>query len=343
MTNIIIPNSPIKLAVERATLFFKTLHIQTSHEKVAHEMIDGYLSASMAGIDGQLQGLSIFMPSHFGKSSIVSGYVRTRVVPAMIQTDPAAAKEPVENLINRQKTILHVTLTEDATPSSVAIDILKALNPEAPVTGNKATLWHRVHRQCKLFGVLLLVLDEIQHLAGTGMKIENGQVVKIDQRRTRSTPDSLKVILQRGSIPLLFVGVMDARKLLIGAGSTQFNGRIDEIPMHSLDWTIDEDRNEFLMFSGRVAKAMAAQGLVKSAPRLVHGDTPLKLFIASNGRLGLLCKILKQALTITLSEQASELTLTHLQKAVDIVCVAREEIGENPFNKGAITQMELAS
>lgn len=293
----------------------------------------------MAGIEGPIQGLSIFMPSHWGKSSVIDGYILTRVVPAMLRNNPALAAEPVVNLIARQKTILHVTLTEDATPLSVAIDILKTLNPEAPVTGNKATLWFRVYQQCKMFGVRLLVLDEIQHLAATGMTFEGDEITKIDLRRTRSTPDALKVILQRGSIPLMFVGVEKARRLLIG--STQFNGRIDEIPMRNLDWTVDDDRMEFLKFAGRIAKAMETEGLLRKAPRLVYDDTPLQLFVASKGRLGLLCKILKQALTITLSEnKAKEMTLEHLRQAVDIVCVSRGEIQENPF-KRAITEMEL--
>lgn len=338
--SIILPDSQLSQAIKTATLFFKTHHFPTSHEEMAHQRIDGYLGACMEGIEGPIQGLSMFMPSHYGKSTIVSSYIQTRVIPAMIRDNPELAAEPVQNLIARQKTILHVTLTEDATPASVAIDIIQALNPEASVTGNKATLWHRAYQQCAMFGVKLLVLDEIQHLASTGMKFEGEQITKIDLRRTRSTPDALKVIMQRGSIPVMFVGIEKARRLLIG--STQFNGRIDEIPLRNLDWSSDADRIEFMTFAGRIAKAMETEGLLRKAPRLVYDDTPLHLFIACDGRLGLLCKILAQALVMALVEPEKDMTVEHLSRAVDIVCVSRGEIQENPFHTGAITEMEVA-
>ena len=209
----------------------------------------------------------------------------------------------------------------------------------ATVSGSKETLWHRVYEQCALFGVRLLVLDEIQHLAATGMTFENGEVVKIDLRRSRSTPDALKIILERGTIPTMFVGIEKARKLLIG--STQFSGRISEIALPALNWTIDEDRMEFLKFAGRIAKAMREAGVVKKLPRLVYDDTPRLLFIASKGRFGLLCKILLQSLVIALSESDRELNTEHLRQAVDIVCVSRGELAENPFRHAGVA-LELA-
>lgn len=242
-----------------------------------------------------------------------------------------------ETVVEEQKMVIHVQLSQDATPKSIAQDIITRLG-EKP-NGQQGTLWYRAHTLLKNLGVKLLVIDEVQHLASTGMRIEGGKVVGIDLRRTRSSPEALKTIMNRGTVPVVFAGTEISEVLLPG---TQFNGRATEvINLAPLDWTNKHDQLEFFTFIGNMINKLMESGLLEEVPPLLEGETPMKLYLSSHGRLGLVCKIVQRAMSFVIKGSRGAMAEEDIAKAVDLF-VAQGEISTNPFRLGRKSALELA-
>lgn len=329
--------SPAAIRKTKLRLFFKTLHIPTAAMTQGFELLDEMIMSHEQAPFGTAPGAKLLAPSNAGKSHFVQDYIRTRYVPLLKAENPLFANAPDEVVVDQQKVVIHVELSHDATPMSIAQDIVARLG-EKP-RGQQGTLWYRAHTLMANMGVKLLVIDEVQHLASTGLRIEDGKVTDQDLRRTRSSPEALKTIMNRGTVPVVFAGTLVAESLLPG---TQFNSRsIEEIRLDPLDWRRNSDQLEFRTFLGEMAIELFQAGFVTELPKLVHGATPLKMYQSSHGRLGLVCRIVHQAMKFVVNENRSALLEEDLTKAVDLF-VAKGEISANPFRASRATTLELA-
>lgn len=317
--------------------FFESLHIETRAGKKAHAFLDAVILAHKNSPQGSAPGIRMFAESHLGKSTIVRDYIRTRIVPRLQAENLEMANLPAEKVVELQREILHVQLKEDATPLSIAQDIVEKLG--GTVAGQRGHLWKQAFDLIKNTKVKLLVVDEVQHIATRGKVInDEGVVDTVDLRRTRSSPDALKALMNRGTVPVLFSGTKIAATLLSGS---QFNGRaFHQIALKPHNWTIAEDKAEFVRFLGLMALEIEKAGFVDEVPQLVHGQTPRNLYVAAGGRLGFVCKIVQQALLELAFSGRRVMTLTDLSEAVDQF-VALGEADVNPFHATQAT-LELA-
>lgn len=330
MNKIISPNAIITSTVWGT---FESLHIQHDALNKAHEQFDAIrlAHARTAGNGRPRRCLCLFAPSHSGKSHTVLSYMRT-VVARMIAEDPSLADRDPEVLAREQKKVVHVTLSAEATPKSLATDILIALEDPNPDKGTKASLWARVYRLIAALGVEMLVIDEVQHLANKRIKIvTGGNDIVFDHSRDQNVADTLKVMMIRGSVPLVFMGILQARDLVIS--STQFKGRVlDEIHFETPRWPVEGERMDFIAFCGRLSLKLQEEGLFAEAPPLVVGDIPSNLYVSSLGRLGLVCRIVEKAAILALTRGSKVMERSDLAEAVDLIIVGRGELAENPFH-----------
>ncbi|WP_332716549.1 ATP-binding protein [Pelagibacterium nitratireducens] len=328
--------APSTTAVITATVWntFESLYIQHGALEKAHDQFDAVRLAFAKNRESNspTRGLCIFAPSHSGKSHTIRSYVRQKIVPALLAEDPALSVMDVEDLVREQKKVVHVTLSAQATPKSLAVDILTALEDDEPDRGTKQTLWRRVHKLLKSAGTELLVIDEVQHLAHRRIRYkQNSDEIVYDHQQDQTVADTLKVMMIRGSVPIVFCGILQSRQLLFA--STQFKGRVlDEIRFETLRWAVESERMEFFAFCGRLALKLKQTGLLTEEPPLVHDDVPSALYAASGGRLGLVCRIVEKATILALTSGSTTISRDHLSMAVDIVIVARGESAHNPFN-----------
>jgi hypothetical protein len=250
------------------------------------------------------------------------------------------ASRDVEELAKEQKKVVHVTLSAQATPKSLATDILIALEDPEPDKGTKASLWGRVYKLIAKLKVEMLVIDEVQHLANKRIKVTTeGDAIVFDHARDQNVSDTLKVMMIRGSVPLVFMGILQARDLVFS--STQFKGRVlDEIEFETPRWAVQKERMDFIEFCGRLALKLQETGLFSEPPPLVHGDIPSDLYASSLGRLGLVCRIVEKATILALTRGSTVMERSDLADAVDLVIVSRGELPENPFH-GATKTLEL--
>ncbi|MBU1334193.1 MAG: AAA family ATPase [Alphaproteobacteria bacterium] len=328
--------SPSNIAIITSAVWttFESLHITHDALTKAHEQFDAVRLAHAKTKDNgrPRRCLCLFAPSHSGKSHTVTSYIHNNILPGLMAEDPALAAMDADELARKQKKVVHVTLSAQATPKSLATDILIALEDPEPDKGTKATLWRRVYRLITSLGVELLVIDEVQHLANKRIKItETGAPIVFDHSRDQNVADTLKVMMIRGSVPLVFIGILQARDLVMA--STQFKGRVlDEIHFETPRWAIEKERLDFMSFCGRLALKLKDTGLFDETPPLVNDDIPSRLYVASRGRLGLLCRIVEKATILALTRGKKVLSRKDLEEAVDIIIVGRGELPENPFH-----------
>lgn len=332
--NKIVSPSNIAMITSAVWTTFESLHITHDALAKAHEQFDAVrLAHAKTKNNGKPRRcLCIFAPSHSGKSHTVSSYIHNTVLPCLVTEDPSLAAMDADELARKQKKVVHVTLSAQATPKSLATDILIAFEDPNPDKGTKQSLWGRVYKLIRDLGVEMLVIDEVQHLANKRIKMSaTGDQIVFDHSRDQNVADTLKVMMIRGSVPLVFMGILQARDLVMA--STQFKGRVlDEIEFETPRWAVEKERLDFMSFCGRLALKLKETGLFEEPPPLVNDDIPSRLYVASRGRLGLLCRIVEKATILALTRGNKVLTRKDLEEAVDIIIVGRGELAENPFH-----------
>ncbi|MBD9571875.1 TniB family NTP-binding protein [Ensifer sp. ENS08] len=183
----------------------------------------------------------------------------------------------------------------------------------------------RVYDLMRKCGTELLVIDEIQHLSG-------------DRRRKRSTAvsdatpvtDTMKVMLIRGLVPIVFVGIPEARHHLFG--DPQLAERcINELDFKPLDLMKPKERKIFLEYCGRLSLKLHQHEIFEDETDLLNGDIPACLHIVSGGRIGTVSNLVLFASIIAFEQDARCITRDHLVQATDEWAIPKGVIDYNPF------------
>jgi hypothetical protein len=238
-----------------------------------------------------------------------------------------ADMNPLE-IAARQKIVVHITLEGVTNIKNLMQSILAAMG--GSTKGTKAELTRLVYDHLKEPSVELLIIDELQHLIPKKDKDK-----RYDDRGDEPTAitDTLKSMLNKGCVPMVFVGIEEARPMIFN--SEQLAGRhVEQIDYSCLDWTIPSERRIFLTYCGNVGLKLKQHALFEQPSNFLKDDIPACLLAASSGRVGMVSRIVEQASLIAVDEQSSQVTRAHLEKAVDRWAIPANLIDYNPFRSG---------
>lgn len=301
---------------------FKDMRIQYPRLDEAHAVFDD-LRRSRASLPGEQDFATCFAPSQAGKSTVVRSYIETRVVAECLERKLFKRGTPVETIIRDQWLVLHVTLNDKATKRSVASDILTALGDPRPATGSADTLLQRAYDLCRKRGVELIILDEVQHLQGKTPK---------DICEGSSASNTLKVMLIRGLVPMVFMGQESASALL---EDKQFSFREAEtLRISALDPTSGEDLLTLRDFCGKTGILLQKSGLFEERSNFVSPFIVNCILEVSGGLLGLVSRLIMHAAKRAWELNASQVTVEHLAHATDVWAIKKLALLErNPFRE----------
>lgn len=305
---------------------FKRMRIEHPLLKDVHDQLDILRAVKRDSYPGDEQlAAALLADSHSGKSTAVRMYVENTVVNDCIARGMYKGEDR-RTIAHKQKIVVHVTLTPGATVSSLMTDLLKALGDPRPDYGSVRERRYRVYTLLEKLGVELLIIDEVQHLgsvttAGTATRRENATDVQ----------NNLKNFLIDG-YPIMFVGRPEARDRIFGDEQTDLRTE-DEISFGPLSMDKEDEWTIFCDFCACLADQMMSDGVLDHVVNLLEGDTPICLFMVSNGRLGLLTKVVRWAIRAAMEEGAKTLTRRHFIAATDRFAARKVLIERNPFTE----------
>lgn len=329
-----------KLTNSQILAIFRKLRVKHPRLELVNEVCDELRDTMID--DEPKQFATLFAPSHVGKSTAVKFYMEKFAVPQAVARGLVPPDLPLDEQVRRQKLVVHVTLEGGATPRSLCADILAALGDPRSARGSKNVMLRRVYDLLKTLGVELLVIDEIQHLAISKHRMsEDADLRSLQRSMTSEVTDTLKAMLIRGVVPMLFVGIEEARPYLLDDIQLALRCH-EEIDFGELSWEDAEERKVFQDFVGRLGIHLANEGLFPERANFLNADIPAALHEASLGRLGIACRIVAKACMHAAKAKAQTVTREHLSKAVDTFAIPRGIVKVNPFKRGGDAQLVTA-
>lgn len=147
----------------------------------------------------------------------------------------------------------------------------------------------------------ILALDEFQHFYD-----------KTTHRVQHHVSDWLKVLVDEAQIGLVVTGLPSCVSII--QQNEQLNGRfMGPAYLHRFDWTVDEQRNDFVAILAGMQQALAMFEL----PDLASDQMAFRFYCATGGLIGYLAKILKQAVWDSLDAETTKIPLTALADAFE--------------------------
>lgn len=329
-------------------------HMRIKHPRIpeVHEKLDDAREAGRLTPRSPKRYIEFFAPSHSGKSTAIKTYIEDIVVDEAIERGLFPADMDRGEIAEKQKIVLHVTLSPNASVRSLAVDILRALGDQKADTGSGPILLRRVYEYLagtykdpatgKEIGrqTELVILDEIQHLSASKTERPDGKLEKSHRITSTEVTDTLKTMMIRGLVPMVFVGIPAAREHL--AIDIQLTNReMDKIDFSPLRWSDEEDAAIFLEYCLEAAGWLTKYELLPEETDLLEDDIIEKLWAASNGCIGVVSRILEQAVFEALKRNARRVEYEDLQKAVDTRAIPNNMCTYNPFAEG-VRSVELA-
>ncbi|HVU19453.1 MAG TPA: TniB family NTP-binding protein [Rhizomicrobium sp.] len=254
--------------------------------------------------------------SQTGKSTIIESFV--------------VARNTREALEQRRIPILQVTLEANTTRKGMAINILEAIadygfqtgeDKTGRYRGTETTLLSRVRQLLKLCNCELLVLDEVHHL-----------IHSESEKLAESVGEAIKRMLIKGVCPIVLSGVEDARQIFQNKQLLQ--RAVPAVNLAPLSATNPADLTLLIEFLAGYVTEMETVGAATNATVLLDGDIPSCLLEVSQGVLGAMCNLLKEAVRIMTYAGKNDLDRSHLVEATENAFVRTGLYGRNPFLHG---------
>ncbi len=289
--------------------------------------------------------VEFFAPSHSGKSTAIKTYIEDQVVNEAIAAGYFPADMDRGEIAKKQRIVLHVTLSPKASKRSLAVDILSQLGDKRADSGSGPVLMRRVYEY--LAGTYvdpatgkpverqteLVILDELQHLSSSEVTRPGSKVEKSNISRSTEVSDTLKTMLIRGLVPMVLVGIPSARKH-IEIDEQLTNREFDKIDFSPLKWSSAKDQEIFLEYCIEAAALIKEYALLPEPTDLMAKGIPHCLWAASGGCLGVVSRILEQAVFHALDRDASSVEFEDLALAVDTRAIPNNMCTYNPFRDG---------
>jgi hypothetical protein len=207
---------------------------------------------------------------------------------------------PIEKADGTYSPILICELPQNATPKSVAAELLSELgDPAAFRSGTEVEITHGLITLLKNMEVELIILDEFQHL-----------IQKSSNRVMHDTADWLKSIINKSGVPVVLFGMPWSREILSCnrqlARRFSLQRKIEHFYLSKAD-----SRQLFRDFLAKIDGAMPFDGLSELDSKVMT----LRLFAASKGNIGDLMTLIYRAAKFAIDDSKGKIELACFIKA----------------------------
>ncbi len=194
--------------------------------------------------------------------------------------------------------VLYVVTPAEPTVKNLAEAILSAMGDPFSYRGTSAQKTSRIYMLLEQCGVELLMIDEFQHFADTGRRSASSAVT-----------DWLKNLLNMTSIPVVLAGLPRCEAVI--RGNPQLARRFSS---RQIIRPFDFDNPEAQIVFRGVLKTMQKRFPISSIP-LHDANVSRRIFVATNGVIDYLCKLMDRALHLAMSRPQKHITLEILSQA----------------------------
>lgn len=283
----------------------------------------------------------LFAPTQSGKSKTVESYIETKIVDEVVAAGLFPPNMDRMLIAEQQRRALHVTLDGKATTKSLASAILRKFGDPHAARGTEPSLLGRVYAYMKNWETQILFLDEIQHLDHRQIEDKN-TVQRASVALSSAVTDTLKTMLIRGLVPIVFIGVEEAKNMILG--DPQISGRcLSQIEFSSLRPDVFEERDIFTNYLGMLGVKLKEHRITAESSDLIIGDLPPNIHVVAGGRLGMASNFVAAACMVARERGAPAVLREHLSTAVFEWAIPMRLINYNPFEEGIRNQVRRAA
>lgn len=235
--------------------------------------------------------LPILAPSGSGKSTSIRSYLETRV-----------AREAIPDGV---RPVVHVTLSEQASPARAAADILEEYGDPDFEEGTGTKRIKRAGILMDLARTETLIIDEMHHLINkdTGAKTATG------------VTQMIKRMLIRGTAPLVLVGTMEAEPVLLSDNQMK-NRCLPPLFLPPLDSKDKKDKMTWIEHCAGFDIQLVKHGVFKRDSNLAANDIPAYAMELSSGVIGTASRFFEVAAAIAIRRGAPCIEWDDLHDAV---------------------------
>jgi type II secretory pathway predicted ATPase ExeA len=283
--------------------------------------------------------LPIIGPSGSGKSTIVKDWCE-RI-------------ERAHPLPEGSHPILHVTLTANATVTSLGTDIIyetegDMLPPEVIAdaarrgartrvrksdigTGTRPQMTHLAKRMLRNAKTELLVLDEMHHLIQSDGANE----------KKWSVTETVKWLSIKAECPIVLIGIPRLMQVLSGVLNKQLAGRTQiPIVLLPLNWAVLEEREDFIGYVGAVDNKLVEHDIFPKKSNLHQGNWIHCFYDFSRGIVGRVSNLVEHAANLAIARGVDRIHIDDLVDATNIWGIRMGMTDHNPWvNKPRETAM----
>lgn len=294
--------------VANALKTFKTIYIRYDRQRAIQSRINVLRISCIGKRDEPLDGRRLSEVSQAGKSRMLTAY-RDRIN----QSSMPDGSEP------NPHRVLYYELKGSQTLKMFCKKILMELHDPHWNEGNADDVLERVRVFLRAQGVELLIVDEVQHLAG-------------DSQNKMDITDELKLFLDAGIVPVVFAGNEKSKKFF--ERNDQLCGRLGRpLELTPLSGGLAHDRVLFKTFCRDLDDALVAKSIMRVSSDL-SGPAALKgLLAASKGRVGRIVRIVEVAMEYAVSRDADYIEIYDLSHAIETFAMPQGYITKNPFTR----------
>lgn len=291
-----------KLSVEERKRVVYQLHVKFPRlNNIAKEVGS---CRQQVGLGGDAEGLLITGDRGAGKSTFCERYVRE--FPRRV-TEDGTAIVPV----------LCASVPVPATPKSLATELLKVLGDPAAEKGTLISQTNRLRWALKMRMVELIMLDEFQHFQDR----DSSKVLK-------TISDWLKLLMDHTRIPMVLLGMPYSTSILDAPGNEQLQRRFaTRLTLAPFGYKDPTEQKEFRRFLKEIDDALP----LTRPSDLAAPEIAFRIYMATDGVMGHLMKLIRYATVVALDLERTELTPELLHIAYEQRLAGNHPDRENPF------------
>lgn len=247
--------------------------------------------------------IALFGPFRTGKTTIVDSFCSQHPRTVL----PETTRVPV----------LKVVIPAKATVSNLLVALLSALGDPLATRGSIGVKLQRLQRLVTDCEVQMIILDEASHF-----------VDRDSQRVLHDVSNTMKNLIKEKNIACVLVGLPYTEEVL--RVNEQFGSLFgDPRLLEAFQWDEDQPEtiDEFRMFLRQIEQQLP----LASRKFLATREVAWRCFVATQGKVGYIMRLLRRAAEETVRKDAASLSLEILQAAFSQTLAGKRRNLRNPF------------